>query len=122
MEDKYIEKFKNNLSKRDRDELAKKCFIYDKYFDMLKRYIRFKSVELEDINTGFRKAIDIYRYKLAQVNAICYVLRIIYSDNLFYDLASRDLFAWSIDLIGSGLRDYLEYEYKDLFKGVYDKI
>lgn len=122
MENKYIEKFKKNLSKRDRDELAKKCFIYDKYFEMLKKYVRFKADELKDINTGYKKAIEIYKNKLYQINAICYVLRMIYSDNNYYDLASRDLFSWSIELIGSGLRDYLEYEYKDLFIGDDDKI
>lgn len=118
MEDKYIEKFHNGMSKADRDKIAQRCFIYDKYFEMFKKFIRFKAVELQDINTGYIKARDYYRYKMSQVNAIAYTLKCIYADNNYYSLDSRDLFAWSIDLLSNHLRDYIEFEYNNICKDV----
>lgn len=76
MEDKYIEKFHNGMSKADRDKIAQRCFIYDKYFEMFKKFIRFKAVELQDINTGYIKARDYYRYKCLKLMLLLILLNV----------------------------------------------
>lgn len=106
----------NRYDKIYKDKLAESGVLYQKYFVPLKEFLRYHKEDYYDIKLSIEKANEIYRKKLAQLNAIIFTLDLLYSSNPSYDMKTRELFGWSIELIRSRILYALEQQLKDFVK------
>ena len=106
----------NKYNKIYKDKLAESGILYQKYFVPFKEFLRYHKEDYYDIKISIEKANEIYRKKLAQLNAIIFTLDLLYSSNPSYDMKTRELFGWSIELIRSRILYSLEQQLKDFVK------
>ena len=104
------------MTKHEKDKIAEKGILYQKYFVPIKEFLRYKKEDFYDIKISLEKANNVYSKKLAQLNAIIFVLDLLYSSNPYYDLKARELFGWSIELIRTRIMYFLEQQLKDFSK------
>ena len=105
-----------NKSRIEKDKLAEKGVLYEKYFEHIKTFLRFKRDDYYDMQKGISEATKIYHKKLLQLNSIIWLLNLLYSENIYYDLKTREYFGYQIELIDRRCKDYLEYLLKDFTK------
>ena len=106
MEDNRKQNFTNKIEK---DKLAKNGWLYQKHIDSIKQFLRFNKYDYDDMKISLEKAHIIYQKKLAQLNAMTFLMDLFYASNTYYYLTAREMFGWQIQLIDKECRDYLEY-------------
>ena len=104
------------MTKQEKDKLAEKGILYQKYYESMKLYLRYNSNDFNDIKISFEKANQVYHRKISQLNAIIFILDLLFSSNEYYSPQARELFGWSIQLIESRIKYYLEQQLKELTK------
>lgn len=105
-----------NKSRLEKDKLAEKGVLYEKYFEHIKAFLRFKRDDYYDMQRGISEATKIYHKKLLQLNSMIWLLNLLYSENTYYDLKTREYFGYQIELIERRCKEYLEYLLKDFTK------